>query len=365
MAFEDRFSPNTATSPHSGGNQLPPDSPESSRTSPYTCQIIHKSSASPKTRYITSSLAEPGEPRPMNFQQSSNNNNEKNTIFRITTFALSKPDDSKVYRSPLHSSVATSDDGDSLASDRPKSPISPYPEPGSSLKYSIHNILQPDFGKSAVLRTKSTTIGFKPYEKQPSMVTSSAEAIASSSASLGSLCKAVSQIGKSLESSKSTPTSANSTTAVDSNSDDSGLKSDDPKVPTLWPAWVYCTRYSDRPSSGPRSRRMKKPGKPNPAEEKRPRTAFSGAQLARLKREFAENRYLTERRRQQLSAELGLNEAQIKIWFQNKRAKLKKSSGQKNPLALQLMAQGLYNHSTVACDEDDMPLTPLPTSVGQ
>lgn len=99
---------------------------------------------------------------------------------------------------------------------------------------------------------------------------------------------------------------------------------------------------------------MKKPGTKN--EDKRPRTAFSGAQLARLKHEFAENRYLTERRRQQLSAELGLNEAQIKIWFQNKRAKIKKSNGQKNPLALQLMAQGLYNHSTVQCDEDDMPL---------
>lgn len=21
-------------------------------------------------------------------------------------------------------------------------------------------------------------------------------------------------------------------------------------IPQLWPAWVYCTRYSDRPSSG-------------------------------------------------------------------------------------------------------------------
>lgn len=102
---------------------------------------------------------------------------------------------------------------------------------------------------------------------------------------------------------------------------------------------------------------MKKPSQKHNSEDKRPRTAFSGAQLARLKHEFAENRYLTERRRQQLSAELGLNEAQIKIWFQNKRAKIKKASGQKNPLALQLMAQGLYNHSTVPCDEDDMPIS--------
>lgn len=45
-----------------------------------------------------------------------------------------------------------------------------------------------------------------------------------------------------------------------------------------------------------------------------------------------------------------------KIWFQNKRAKIKKSSGQKNPLALQLMAQGLYNHSTVPLTREEEEL---------
>ena len=53
-----------------------------------------------------------------------------------------------------------------------------------------------------------------------------------------------------------------------------------------------------------------------PTDEKRPRTAFTSEQLNRLKKEFQENRYLTEKRRQELAHELGLNESQIKIWFQ-------------------------------------------------
>ncbi|XP_059166060.1 homeobox protein engrailed-like [Physella acuta] len=117
-------------------------------------------------------------------------------------------------------------------------------------------------------------------------------------------------------------------------------KSDNP----LWPAWVFCTRYSDRPSSGPRSR---KPKRNKIQDEKRPRTAFTNDQLQRLKREFDDCRYLTETRRKNLADELGLTESQIKIWFQNKRAKIKKSVGVRNPLAMQLMEQGLYNHSTI------------------
>jgi len=121
----------------------------------------------------------------------------------------------------------------------------------------------------------------------------------------------------------------------------------------LWPAWVFCTRYSDRPSSGPRSRKIKKDAS---HDDKRPRTAFSSEQLNRLRHEFETNRYLTEERRASLSLELGLNENQIKIWFQNKRAKLKKASGSKGELAQMLAAQGLYNHSTIPVDEDDNPL---------
>ena len=139
----------------------------------------------------------------------------------------------------------------------------------------------------------------------------------------------------------------------------------------LVPAWVFCTRYSDRPSSGPRARKIKKKSEdlsasqdqvrshcsPAPAitsslQDKRPRTAFSSDQLNRLKDEFTANRYLTEERRRALAQELGLNDNQIKIWFQNKRAKLKKATGGKGPLAKVLEQQGLYNHQTVVVDED-------------
>ena len=119
--------------------------------------------------------------------------------------------------------------------------------------------------------------------------------------------------------------------------------------------------------SGPRARKIKKVKSPSSAplnsgltaqqiaDEKRPRTAFSSEQLARLRKEFEDNRYLNEDRRRSLATELGLNETQIKIWFQNKRAKLKKTNGGKGDLAKMLAAQGLYNHATMAIDEDDYP----------
>lgn len=118
----------------------------------------------------------------------------------------------------------------------------------------------------------------------------------------------------------------------------------------LWP----CVSVTNAPlppiTSGPRSRKPKK--KSTSKEDKRPRTAFTAEQLQRLKSEFQTNRYLTEQRRQNLAQELGLNESQIKIWFQNKRAKIKKATGSKNSLALHLMAQGLYNHSTVTSKDE-------------
>lgn len=117
---------------------------------------------------------------------------------------------------------------------------------------------------------------------------------------------------------------------------------------------------------GPRSRKTKKRERQEQQqqqqqlqqqEDKRPRTAFTNDQLQRLKKEFEDCRYLTEQRRKELALSLSLTEAQIKIWFQNKRAKIKKASGVKNPLALHLMAQGLYNHTTISMHDELMDVT--------
>ncbi|XP_011874912.1 PREDICTED: probable serine/threonine-protein kinase DDB_G0278901 isoform X2 [Vollenhovia emeryi] len=214
----------------------------------------------------------------------------------------------------------------------------------AGLKFSIDNILKADFGRRitdpiSLKKSRPKKVSSRPIDLTKDFLESSSDA---------------SERGSSETTTATTNASPTGVSAGNATSNATG-GTDPGKM--LWPAWVYCTRYSDRPSSGrsPRTRRVKRTdgrGGGTP-EEKRPRTAFSGEQLARLKREFAENRYLTERRRQQLSRDLGLNEAQIKIWFQNKRAKIKKASGQKNPLALQLMAQGLYNHSTVPLTKEE------------
>ena len=56
------------------------------------------------------------------------------------------------------------------------------------------------------------------------------------------------------------------------------------------------------------------------------RTVFSDMQLKVLEKTFAEQRYLDTTSRSKLAQNLGLNETQVKTWFQNRRMKWKKES---------------------------------------
>lgn len=254
MAFEDRSSPNTTNEATTTLNS--PNSPESSRTSPYTCMTIQNHKVSIPSTSPNISADEPA------------------SFFRITTFALNdeRKDSPISFRSNSPTeSVASRSSPSPTASQQQQDDNSSRPaQPAimQTIKYSIRNILQPDFGKNAILRTKSPSpnktktitnttklISFKPYENK---VISNNDVnlnvkINGAVAPLGGLCQTVSQIGTNTNHQQNnsgvrpkTPTSKPATPLP--NPED--VKKDDGNVPTLWPAWVYCTRYSDRPSSG-------------------------------------------------------------------------------------------------------------------
>ena len=121
--------------------------------------------------------------------------------------------------------------------------------------------------------------------------------------------------------------------------------------------------------------------------KKRPRTAFTAAQIKALETEFEKNKYLSVSKRMQLSKQLKLTETQvcssnyeniwkinimsfsddwlfsrvltncslqIKIWFQNRRTKWKR----KYTNDLEVLAQQYYSHIGLGV------MTPRPMFVG-
>jgi len=85
---------------------------------------------------------------------------------------------------------------------------------------------------------------------------------------------------------------------------------------------------------------MKKPSYPSPTESRsdpndiiaartrtkdKYRVVYSDHQRLELEKEFHYSRYITIRRKAELSNAIGLSERQVKIWFQNRRAKERRS----------------------------------------
>ncbi|XP_041370663.1 homeobox protein EMX2-like [Gigantopelta aegis] len=61
---------------------------------------------------------------------------------------------------------------------------------------------------------------------------------------------------------------------------------------------------------------------------KRNRTAFSPSQLMALEKSFVKNHYVVGQERKQLAFKLQLTETQVKVWFQNRRTKDKRMTGE-------------------------------------
>lgn len=255
MAFEDRSSPNAAVSASPNSPNIP-TSPVANCIFPYTCTTLPLQSSTSEAlrnlQYTIGALCATSKSHPDEDESTKN-------FLRITTYALSSQKNTLIPPPPSQNHL------DTVKDER----RSPQIVPQNAPKFCIDNILQPDFGKSAVQRTKSSgKITFKPYEltHRSSGNNSEEEDLPSAIAPLGSLCQTVSQIGKltgCVSSAKSPSASEpivpkrsrspaeSSGSSVQGDGDGASSKSgEDGKVPTLWPAWVYCTRYSDRPSSG-------------------------------------------------------------------------------------------------------------------
>ncbi|XP_054719037.1 homeobox protein CDX-1-like [Uloborus diversus] len=84
--------------------------------------------------------------------------------------------------------------------------------------------------------------------------------------------------------------------------------------------WMKKTSYQSQPN----------PGKTRTKDKYR--VVYTDHQRLELEKEFHYSRYITIRRKSELATVLGLSERQVKIWFQNRRAKERKQAKKREEL---------------------------------
>jgi len=91
---------------------------------------------------------------------------------------------------------------------------------------------------------------------------------------------------------------------------------------------------------------------------KRIRTIFTAEQLNRLEEEFAKQQYMVGSERFYLASKLRLSEAQVKVWFQNRRMKWKRVKGSQ-------MVKDKVTGQLKPISEVDLTLNTLASQTGQ